>query len=58
MGSHANDLFFLFEGNGVVVHLPGLFDEIYKNEAKGLKDWKERLLISDRAHLVFDFHQV
>uniref|UniRef100_A0A8D0N4B1 Adenylosuccinate synthetase n=1 Tax=Sus scrofa TaxID=9823 RepID=A0A8D0N4B1_PIG len=23
----------------------------------GLKDWEKRLIISDRAHLVFDFHQ-
>ncbi|RWS24011.1 hypothetical protein B4U80_02161 [Leptotrombidium deliense] len=44
-------------GNGVVIHLPQLFDEIRKNEAKGLTNWKNRLLISDRAHLVFDFHQ-
>ncbi|CAH0394921.1 unnamed protein product [Bemisia tabaci] len=44
-------------GNGVVVHLPGLFDEVKKNEDKGLTGWKDRLLISDRAHLVFDFHQ-
>ncbi|KDR10573.1 adenylosuccinate synthetase isoform X2 [Zootermopsis nevadensis] len=44
-------------GNGVVVHLPGLFDELQKNEAKGLTNWKDRLLISDRAHIVFDFHQ-
>uniref|UniRef100_T1JGS5 Adenylosuccinate synthetase n=1 Tax=Strigamia maritima TaxID=126957 RepID=T1JGS5_STRMM len=44
-------------GNGVVIHVPGLFDEIEKNEAKGLSNMKERLLISDRAHLVFDLHQ-
>ncbi|XP_065200438.1 adenylosuccinate synthetase [Planococcus citri] len=44
-------------GNGVVIYLPGLFEEIQKNEAKGLKGWQDRLLISDRAHLVFDFHQ-
>ncbi|XP_054154079.1 adenylosuccinate synthetase-like [Oppia nitens] len=44
-------------GNGVVIHLSQLFDEIHKNEMKGLTNWKERLLISDRAHLVFDFHQ-
>lgn len=44
-------------GNGVVIHLPGLFEEVEKNEAKGLTGWKERLIISDRAHLVFDFHQ-
>lgn len=41
----------------MVIHLPGLFEEVEKNEAKGLKDWKERLIISDRAHIVFDFHQ-
>ena len=45
-------------GNGVVVHLPGLFDEIEKNEKKGLTDWQQRLKISDKAHLVFDMHQV
>jgi len=44
-------------GNGVVVHVPGLFEEIQKTEEKGLKDWKNCLKISDRAHLVFDFHQ-
>lgn len=44
-------------GNGVVIHLAQLFEEIKKNETKGLKNWKERLIISDRAHLVFDFHQ-
>lgn len=49
--------FFSFLGNGVVVHLPGLFEELVKNEAKGLSDWQNRLIVSDRAHLVFDFHQ-
>ncbi|XP_018562865.1 adenylosuccinate synthetase isoform X2 [Anoplophora glabripennis] len=44
-------------GNGVVIHLPGMFDEIEKNEKKGLENWGDRLIISDRAHLVFDFHQ-
>ncbi|KAK3538052.1 hypothetical protein QTP70_027406 [Hemibagrus guttatus] len=44
-------------GNGVVIHLPGLFEEIDKNEKKGLKGWEKRLIISDRAHIVFDFHQ-
>lgn len=24
---------------------------------KGLQDWQTRLIVSDRAHLVFDFHQ-
>uniref|UniRef100_A0A668U3A4 Adenylosuccinate synthetase n=1 Tax=Oreochromis aureus TaxID=47969 RepID=A0A668U3A4_OREAU len=60
-----------FIGNGVVIHLPGLFEEAEKNERKGksLKDWEKRLIISDRrvcAHCVcvlspsfavFDFHQ-
>lgn len=40
-----------------MIHLPGLFDELEKNEKKGLKNWQDRLIISDRAHLVFDFHQ-
>ncbi|KAJ6218249.1 hypothetical protein RDWZM_009406 [Blomia tropicalis] len=44
-------------GNGVVIHLGQLLEEIKKNEAKGLRDWKKRLVISDRAHMVFDFHQ-
>lgn len=45
-------------GNGVVVHLPQMFEELQKNEAKGLTHLRDCLLISDRAHLVFDFHQV
>ncbi|KAI2654056.1 Adenylosuccinate synthetase isozyme 1 [Labeo rohita] len=40
-----------FIGNGVVIHLPGLFEEIDKNEKKGLKGWEKRLVISDRAHI-------
>lgn len=44
-------------GNGVVIHVGQMLDEIKKNEAKGLMEWKRRLLISDRAHMVFDFHQ-
>uniref|UniRef100_A0A4W3K5Y1 Adenylosuccinate synthetase n=1 Tax=Callorhinchus milii TaxID=7868 RepID=A0A4W3K5Y1_CALMI len=48
-----------FIGNGVVVHLPGLFEEAEKNtkKGKGLEGWENRLIISDRAHIVFDFHQ-
>uniref|UniRef100_A0AAQ4RR41 Adenylosuccinate synthetase n=1 Tax=Gasterosteus aculeatus aculeatus TaxID=481459 RepID=A0AAQ4RR41_GASAC len=48
-----------FIGNGVVIHLPGLFEEAEKNErkGKGLIEWEKRLVISDRAHIVFDFHQ-
>lgn len=44
-------------GNGMVIHLRGLFEEIEKNEKKGLKGWQEGLKISSRAHIVFDFHQ-
>ncbi|XP_038206434.1 adenylosuccinate synthetase [Zerene cesonia] len=44
-------------GNGVVIHLPGLFEELKKNESKGMENWQNRLIISDRAHLVFDIHQ-
>lgn len=43
-------------GNGAVVHLPGLFEEIDGLESNGVS-CKGRLLISDRAHLLFDFHQ-
>ncbi|GMJ14817.1 adenylosuccinate synthase [Hibiscus trionum] len=43
-------------GNGVVVHLPGLFKEIDGLEANGVS-CKGRILVSDRAHLLFDFHQ-
>uniref|UniRef100_A0A8C6LZ39 Adenylosuccinate synthetase n=1 Tax=Nothobranchius furzeri TaxID=105023 RepID=A0A8C6LZ39_NOTFU len=48
-----------FIGNGVVIHLPGLFEEAEKNlnKGKGLQGWEERLKISDRAHIVFNFHQ-
>ena len=44
-------------GNGCFIHLPDLLKEIAKNEAKGLTNWKDRLYISERAHLVFDLHQ-
>lgn len=44
-------------GNGVVVHLPGLFKEIDGLESNGVP-CKGRILVSDRAHLLFDFHQV
>ena len=44
-------------GPGMVIHLPGLFSEIEANVKKGLVGWEKRLLISDRAHLVMDYHQ-
>ncbi|XP_068637243.1 adenylosuccinate synthetase 2, chloroplastic-like [Aristolochia californica] len=44
-------------GNGVVVHLPGFFKEIDGLESNGIP-CQGRILVSDRAHLLFDFHQV
>lgn len=44
-------------GNGVVVHLPSFFAEIKATEDKGIST-AQRLFLSDRAHLVFDFHQL
>jgi len=43
-------------GNGVVLHIPSLLNEL-KNLDQHKIDWKGRLLISDRAHLLFDFHK-
>jgi len=43
-------------GNGCVVHLPTLFHELEQLEKNGVQ-FAGRLWISDRAHLVFDFHQ-
>lgn len=43
-------------GSGVVVHIPSFFDELNKIEDQGLK-CRDRLFLSSRAHLVFDFHQ-
>ncbi|SJL12314.1 probable Adenylosuccinate synthetase 1 [Armillaria ostoyae] len=44
-------------GSGVVVHVPSFFAELDALESQGLK-CSHRLLVSDRAHLVFDFHQI
>ena len=43
-------------GNGVVIHLPTLFKEIETLSSQGVKI-EGRLLISDRAHLLFDLHK-
>lgn len=43
-------------GNGVVVHVPSLFEEIKGMESKGIQI-QGRLLLSDRAHLLFDLHK-
>ncbi|SNX85140.1 probable ADE12 - adenylosuccinate synthetase [Melanopsichium pennsylvanicum] len=46
-----------FIGSGVVIHIPSFFAELDTIEKKGL-NCDGRLFVSDRAHLVFDFHQV
>lgn len=43
-------------GNGTVIHIPTLFDEINDLKEKGI-DVMGRLIISDRAHLIFDYHK-
>jgi len=43
-------------GNGVVCHLPQMFDELAPLEAQGI-DYTGRMLISNRAHLLFKFHR-
>ena len=43
-------------GNGVVVHMPALFEELAPLDDAGI-EWRGRLKISDRAHMLFDFHQ-
>lgn len=44
-------------GSGVVIHIPSFFSELQTIVDKGV-NVDNRLLISDRAHLVFDFHQI
>lgn len=44
-------------GNGCVVHLPTFFEEIKHLIQSGIKV-DGRLFISDRAHLVFDYHKI
>jgi len=43
-------------GNGVVIHLPSFLNELDGLKQSGI-DAEKRILLSDRAHLVFDFHQ-
>jgi len=43
-------------GNGCVVHLPKLFEELKQLDEKGI-NYSGRFFISDRAHIVFGFHQ-
>ncbi|KIX08166.1 adenylosuccinate synthase [Rhinocladiella mackenziei CBS 650.93] len=45
-------------GTGCVVHIPSFFKELKALEDKGLQGVRERILISDRAHVCFDLHGV
>lgn len=42
-------------GNGVVVNVPNMLKELDQLDAAGI-EYESRLLVSDRAHLLFDFH--
>lgn len=44
-------------GNGVALHLPTLMEELDLLKKNGIKT-EGRLLISNRAHLLFDFHKI
>ena len=43
-------------GNGTVVHADSLFKELADLEGAGVP-WQGRVLVSDRAHVLFDFHK-
>lgn len=45
-------------GNGMVVHLPTLLEEMQVLQSAKVKNIEKRLLLSDRAHLVFGYHKV
>lgn len=42
---------------GTVINLPALFEELAPLDDAGI-EWRGRLLLSDRAHLLFDHHKV
>ena len=44
-------------GNGVVVHVPSMFNELEALEAAGVEVTPDRLVVSDRAHMLFDLHK-
>ncbi|KAI9830037.1 MAG: hypothetical protein M1819_005867 [Sarea resinae] len=45
-------------GSGVVVNIKDFFKELEALEAKGLRNVRERIVISDRCHVVLDLHQL
>ncbi|KNC47290.1 adenylosuccinate synthetase [Thecamonas trahens ATCC 50062] len=44
-------------GNGTVIHLPSMFDELAQLDGTSVS-WEGRLKLSNRAHLLFDYHQI
>lgn len=44
-------------GNGTVIHIPTLLEEIDTLKKQGI-DLHGRLFISDRAHLIFEYHKL
>ncbi|KAK7751389.1 Adenylosuccinate synthase [Diatrype stigma] len=43
-------------GSGTIVHVPTFFQELQNLVKKGLKHAPERILISDRCHIITDLH--
>jgi len=43
-------------GNGCVVNVPSMFGELAQLDKDNI-DWKGRLYISNRAHMLFEFHK-
>ncbi|MFH1012308.1 MAG: adenylosuccinate synthase [Candidatus Peregrinibacteria bacterium] len=44
-------------GHGTVIHIPTLLEEIQTLKEQGI-DVKDKLIISDRAHLIFGYHKI
>ncbi|MFH1564474.1 MAG: adenylosuccinate synthase [bacterium] len=44
-------------GNGTVIHLPTLLEEIESLKKQGI-EIADKLKISDRAHLIFEYHKI
>ncbi|KAF4343180.1 adenylosuccinate synthetase [Fusarium beomiforme] len=45
-----------FIGSGVVFHVPSFFKELEELEAKGLPSVHDRILVSDRVHIILQMH--
>lgn len=43
-------------GSGTIVHVPTFFKELDTLVEKGLKHAPERILLSDRCHIITDLH--